>query len=102
MSAIESNDSRTATNPTASTTATTAMMIMRERCTCERLVNTNPSNSSWLRETWLAHFRVGDVLRTQGQSDAALAAFRASLTVIERLPCGGLSSLNVLSPRSTP
>lgn len=51
----------------------------------ERLVKVDPGNAEWQRDLFIAHKRVGDVLRDQGNLAAALASYHAVLPVAESL-----------------
>jgi tetratricopeptide (TPR) repeat protein len=51
----------------------------------ERLVKVDPGNADWQRDLFVAHSRLGGVLRDQGNLAAALASHRAALSVAESL-----------------
>ena len=51
----------------------------------ERLVKVDPGNADWQRDLFVAHSRIGNVLRDQGNLAAALANHRAALAVAESL-----------------
>ena len=50
----------------------------------ETLARRDPANTAWQRDLSVSHNRIGDVLFSQGDSDGALAACRAALTIAKR------------------
>ncbi|WP_224364440.1 tetratricopeptide repeat protein [Hyalangium versicolor] len=51
----------------------------------ERLVQQDPSHSEWQRDLLLSHDKVGNVLRSRGDTEGALRCFQAALSIAERL-----------------
>jgi tetratricopeptide (TPR) repeat protein len=50
-----------------------------------RLASADPGNAGWQRDLSVSHNKIGDVLSAQGDLNAALGAYRASLAIAERL-----------------
>jgi hypothetical protein len=46
---------------------------------------TYPGNAEWQRDLSISHERIGDVQRAQGDLPAAVASYRASYGISERL-----------------
>jgi predicted negative regulator of RcsB-dependent stress response len=51
----------------------------------KRLAEADPSNAQWQRDLSLIYERVGDVLKTQGELEAALSSHQDSLAIRKRL-----------------
>ena len=52
------------------------------------LVESDPENVRWWCELGTSHRKIGDVFRSKGNFDAALNAYRTSLTISDRLVNG--------------
>ncbi|OUS09096.1 hypothetical protein A9Q90_04255, partial [Gammaproteobacteria bacterium 54_18_T64] len=48
----------------------------------QQLANNDPSNSGWQRDLSIAHERLGDTLRLQGDIAAAITAYQRSRAII--------------------
>ncbi len=62
-----------------------AALLEGAQRTFDRLAKADPGNAGWQRDLSVAHIKIGDVLRAQGNLPAALESFRTSLAIRELL-----------------
>jgi hypothetical protein len=60
-------------------------LLEASRSSFERLTKANPGSAGWQRCLSVSHIKIGALLMAQGDLAGAGAAFRASLTIAERL-----------------
>jgi predicted negative regulator of RcsB-dependent stress response len=51
----------------------------------QRLAQLDPANAGWQRDLSVIHISIGDVLRSQGDLNGALKAYRENMAITQRL-----------------